>query len=66
MTVLPDCEECGNPIVDQPYEIQGKFFCCTDCAMRHYRNQQAERLNYQKTVYRVPDENTAKLAGHVC
>jgi hypothetical protein len=65
MTTLPECEECGEQIIDL-YEVGTHVFCCTDCALTHYRNRQAERLNYRKTVYHVPDENTARLAGHVC
>jgi YHS domain-containing protein len=64
MNALPDCEECGEQIIE-PYEIQGHYFCSSACALKFYRDRQAERLEYEQRN-RKPTENVVRLAGYVC
>jgi hypothetical protein len=65
MTILPDCEKCGGEITE-PYKVGTHIFCSTKCALEHYRNEQAERLNYRRTVYHVPDEKAVQAVRMVC
>jgi hypothetical protein len=57
------CDECGNEIEGAGYEMGSSVFCGTACAMRHYRDRQAERIEYQRTTYRVPADRKPEPMG---